>query len=150
LLLKKDMIESIRLTDDFIVQEFVPKEVYDVFGLKSAWFIDIRIVYICQFLRDYICKQLTVNDWYFGGNYNNSGFRKSDTTIGAVMSQHKYGRAVDIKIEGLTPQEIEFTVVNQWIELRRLGLSTMEKIDKTPTWVHLDVRYTGMGSLFIV
>lgn len=144
------MIESVRLSDDFIIQEFVPREVFEIFGTKSSWFIDIRIVHVCQYLRDLTQKSLTVNNWYWDGSYNNSGFRKADASIGAIMSQHKYGRAADIKIEGLDPKEIEQIVYDNWIELRRLGLSTIEKVSSTPTWMHLDVRHTGMGGIFIV
>lgn len=144
------MIESVRVSDDFIIQEFVPPNVYESFGNKSIWFIDIRVVHICQFLRDYFDKELTINDWNWGGSYINSGFRLENTTIGVSMSQHKYGRAADIKIQGISIPEIKSVIESNYIELRRLGLTTLEKIERTPTWLHFDVRYTGISSIFYV
>lgn len=144
------MTESVKLTDNFTIHEFVPKSVYERFGNKSIWFIDIRIVRICQFLRDYIDRPLKINDWHIGGSFQNSGFRLSDETVGSPMSQHKYGRAADIKIEGFSTDEIHEAILNNWGELSAIGLTTLEKAIKTPTWCHLDTRYTGMSSIFFV
>lgn len=142
------MIESVRLSDDFIIQEFIPKEVYDIYGIKSAWFIDIRLVNICQYLRDHIGKPITINNWFSGGSYNDSGFRVSG--VGASMSQHKYGRAADLKVKDLTPEEVHAIISEKWNVLKKLGLTTLENASKTPTWTHIDLRFTGMDSIFFV
>ena len=135
------------LTENFVIQEFVPPEVYKIFGVNSIWFIDFKVVSIAQWLRDYHNSPVTINNWHVGGKYTESGFRYN-TSLGASFSQHKYGRAIDVKIKDVEPNQIRDSIVDNFEELRDLGLTTIEA--GTKTWVHLDVRFTDKKELFVV
>ena len=52
---------------------------------------------------------ITVNDWHSGGRFLQRGFR-NDPDIGALLSQHRYGRAADFDIEGVTAAEFRAMV----------------------------------------
>lgn len=139
---------GIKVSKDFHNYEFVPPDVYYQFGDNSIWFIDKRIIRICQWLRDYTGNSIIINDWYWGGGYQESGFRSINTSTGASLSQHKFGRAVDIKVDDMDPEEVRNIIRNNYVKLKRIGLSTIEK--NTPTWIHLDIRWSNKSELFEV
>ena len=137
-----------KITPDFYLTEFVPKEIHDTFKDKSIWFIDPKIPIICQKLRDIIGKPITINNWHDGGTYNYSGFRTRSCNVGAENSQHRHGRAADLHIAGITPEEVRQLIRDNFSELNKLGLTTIEK--NTDTWTHVDVRCTNMNTLLEV
>lgn len=136
------------LTRNFILQEFVDPDIYALLGDKCLALIDNRIIGIAQVLRDYFGVPVTINNWYEGGNYKESGLRKFLSNTGAQFSQHKFGRAIDMKLEDMDAEEVRKEVIRKWKMFRGYGLTTMES--GTPTWVHVDCRYTGMDELLIV
>lgn len=139
-----------QLTKDFILQEFVPSEIYTQFGDKSIWFIDPKIPVIVQALRDIFGVPVVINNWHTGGHYNNSGYRTPKCTEGALLSQHRFGRAADLKPSGMTIRAAMDKVKENYPMLKELGLTTVENIASTPTWLHIDTRWTGLDDLLIV
>lgn len=138
------------ISEHFCIQEFVPKEIYQQFGDNSIWFINPNIVVVCEYLRVAINKPITINNWHTGGQYNLSGYRPPDCATGGKLSQHKRGDAADIKVAGMSPKEVLRFIQAHWKELRDMGLSTVENVDSTPTWNHLDCRWTDLDTLLIV
>jgi hypothetical protein len=149
-----------KVTKDFFLTEFVSKRIWDAFGEKSIWFIDPKIITLAQFVRDTFNKPITINNWWDNIDGKNqiaqaderqySGFREPKCTIGGELSQHRHGRAIDIKVSGLSPQEIYDYILKNSDVFRAVGLTTLEDIRDTPTWNHLDVRNTGKGEILIV
>ena len=127
------------LSKNFVIQEFVYPEIYAKYGENAQWFIDKRIVQACQFIRDKLERSVTINDWHLGGRYEESGLRAFDTETGAKYSQHKFGAAADLKIEGFDGDEMRDVVKEYWGELKGL-ITTIE--DDTDTWLHIDCRWT--------
>jgi len=138
----------VRLSKHFLLVEFVPPVIYYALGERSRYLIDERVVRICEFLRDHFDKPVTINDWYWAGSYEESGLRLIETTTGALYSQHKYGRAADIKIEDITPAEVRQVIQRYKDVFMGMGLTTIEK--DTPTWTHFDCRFTGMDEILMV
>lgn len=139
-----------QVSKSFELTEFICPEVYAKFGSSSIWFLDHRIVDVVQYIRDQLNKKVVINDWHTGGEHKESGLRSFDTPTGGKMSQHKFGRAADIKVEGMYPFQVLQFIKDHWAQLHALGLTTIEDITKTPTWNHLDTRWTGRNDLFIV
>lgn len=48
----------------------------------------------------------TINNWKTGGPRKESGLRMMDTSTGAVLSAHKFGRAVDCIFSKVSAEEI--------------------------------------------
>jgi len=138
-----------KASKDFDIREFVPKNVYAIYGDNSLWFVDNRIIQFCQWLRDFIKKPVTINNWHLGGQYNESCFRIPETPTGAKLSQHRQGRAVDIKVDGFSPDQVR-DVIRKNFDLLSVnyGISVIEK--DTPTWTHVDCRFTGLSKLLEV
>jgi len=137
------------LTKDFILQEFVPKDIYEQFHEKSIWFIDRRIPELAQAIRDLIGKPVVINNWVTGGTFSNCGYRVPNCPVGANLSQHKFGRAIDLHFVGVTNyEEIRDKIRFNFDHLKQFGLTTIEK--DTPTWLHCDMRWTGLDTLLEV
>lgn len=139
-----------QLTKNFILQEFIYPEIYQQWGDRAIWFIDYRIVNIMQYLRTKIGKSITVNNWHVSGSYKESGLRAFDTPTGGKLSQHKFGRAVDLKVEGLFPFEVLEFIQKRYRDFSALGLTAVEDTAYTPMWLHLDCRNWNDTILHIV
>ena len=133
-----------RLTKDFILQEFVPKEIFEQFGERSLMFIDPMLPALVQAIRNAFGVPVTLNTWHIGGTRNECGYRVPNTTTGAKYSQHKFGRAADLHCADLSVKEMFDIVNNNFKGLSFLGLTTIENINSTPTWLHIDTRWTGL------
>lgn len=143
-------MNRVKITDNFYLDEFIDPSTYISRGEKSIQLIDMRIVYACQYIRDHL-GAITVNNWAKGGQFKESGLRSPFTKTGAKFSQHKYGRAADIKVAGKTPAEVHaFIKANEQFFIERQWITTMEELEDTPTWTHIDCRFTGLDHLLIV
>lgn len=129
-----------KLTRNFYLDEFVPKLIWGKFGDHSLWFLDPRLPALCQAIRDHFGEAITINDWSNGGKLEQCGFRPPETTTGAALSQHRFGRASDLHFATKTPEEVRTELRKNFSKFHALGLTTIEK--DTPTWVHIDMRWT--------
>lgn len=135
------------LTPHFDLQELVPPEIFSIYSYNSIWFLDPVMVALVEQLRVDLNTPITINNWHTGGKYKNSGYRSPDCLEGAKYSQHKFGRACDIRVKGMTPEQVRQYLRDNY-HLYEDGLTTIEK--DTPTWVHIDCRYTGLDTLLEV
>jgi hypothetical protein len=137
-----------KLTENFILQEFVPKEIYEKYGETSIRFISEKLPTIAQGVRDYFDKSVTINDWKWGGNYNYSGFRPSNCGVGATNSAHKRGMAIDVKIKGIDSLEVQENVKKSFDYFNSLGITSME--EGTVGWTHLSMEWTTEKDLVLI
>lgn len=84
---------SIKLSKNFTVKEFACSD-----GTDTV-FISLALVNLLQKIRDHFGKAVIINSAYRTEAHNKS-------IGGATYSQHKYGLAADIHINGVTPKEI--------------------------------------------
>lgn len=138
-----------KVSENFILQEFIPPDIYKERGDNAITLLDDRIISLAQYFRT-LYGVVTINNWHNGGNYKESGLRRSDTSTGAKYSQHKYGRAVDLKFSDKTVQEVYQDIMDNKQMFYNAGLRAVENINATPTWLHIDVRNTGVQSIIIV
>ena len=140
-----------KVSSNFYLQEFVDPGTYGKFGDSSIWFIDPRIITLAQFIRERLGKPCTINNWNAGGQYQYSGFRPPGCTIGAAYSQHRFGRAIDLKVKGMSADEVREDIINSWeIYRKSTALTTIEDGAFAPTWCHMDIRETDSDELKIV
>ena len=143
----------------FDVREFVDLRTWKILGKRSASLIDPRIVRICDLVRDTTGRECIVNNWSFKDKddplYDSSGFRSIWDSTGGKLSQHRTGRAADLKVSGLTPLAVWQIINAHRAEFAAAGLTTIEDIKYTPTWLHLDCRpkiegwHPDTGFLFV-
>ena len=110
--------------------ELVPNAIY-----KDYWLIlmDTRLLMTIDAMRMHYNRPITINNWIDGGNFRYRGFRPFDCNVGAKFSQHKFGRAVDLDVSGISAEQVRNDI--------RSGLfPEITCIEKDVNWVHIDVR----------
>jgi hypothetical protein len=131
---------------NFRIEEFFPKRVLDRFHpTRALQFLDKRVLDIAQFYRLYWGVPIFVNTYAIASqdtNFHNRGFRFPTSTVGAEFSQHKFGRAFDSSSSRITPQRMYRDILDNPEEFLKVGLTCLEDIRDTPTWLHSDCRWT--------
>ena len=109
-----------KISEHFDVRELVPKEVFDVWGYKSAQFVSDNIVNILEFTHGFFEQHfkaedsnvdsvsIMINNWHTGGTFNWRGLRTVDYINSQIakgiktakLSQHVGGstNASDINV----------------------------------------------------
>lgn len=139
-----------KVSPNFHDYEFVPKVIYNNERLKPIWFIRPEIISLAEFYREWFDAPVIVNDWFWGGYFHNRGFRTPNTRVGALYSQHKLGAAFDCNIKGVEPDFIRREILDHEDEFMAAGLTTLEDGAYARTWVHSDIRPTGLNRILIV
>ncbi len=118
----------------FTPQEFLPRGLYTIRGPAALIVMDARILWTLDALRDYFGVPITSNNWHTGGPYTQRGFR-DDAGTGAPLSQHRFGRADDFDIRGVTAEEFR-----QLAKSGKLAkeLQYITRIEEGTTWCHID------------
>ena len=123
----------------FLIQQLVPPTTFEALG-ESAWALlsDDLLTTLDQLYEAF--GPMTVNNWHSGGRFRESGLRDPNTATGAPRSQHKVGRAADIKPLKLTVREMYDAILADPSKFPLL--TTLENIEFTEPgkWIHVDVR----------
>jgi len=131
------------VSKNFLLQEFVPKEFWNLHKEKSLWAIDERIIIMAQQIRDDFNSTITINNWCYGGTRNESGLRVPESKNYNPRSQHTYGRAVDIVSVHYSAEEMR-----QHIFKNPEKYEHITAIELDVNWLHIDCRYTNQKQIF--
>lgn len=110
---------AVKLSANFKVSEFACKDGSDTV------FISLGLVSVLQQIRDHFAKPVIINSAYRNDSYNKK-------VGGADYSQHKYGMAADIHINGVSPATIAAYVETIMPNTGGIGIYS--------SFVHVDVR----------
>lgn len=116
--------DSSRLTPNFRVSELLCKGA----GCCAQGQIDDKLVEILQNIRDHFGKPVHVSSAYRCSAWNKA-------VGGESNSYHRYGRAADIKVEGIAPAEVAKYAESMGV----LGIGLYET-DADGYFVHVDTR----------
>lgn len=145
----------------FKLYEFIYPEKYNEYSrldkLNNLWgCMDDRILITCDRLRAYLGIPVIINTWHRGGVYKESGLRASTSATGADISQHKYGRACDLKFNSAkwSPEKLR----NHMLIIGAFKPGFLDRTDdiaapfvlisriewlKNMNWFHMDTSSTG-------
>jgi len=118
----------------FKIQELVPPSIYNALGSKSLIVMDARMLYTADCLREHFGKPITINNWHKSGKFSQRGFR-DNSSVGATYSQHRYGRALDMDIKGVTAEEARIEIVKN-----RNKFKYITTLESDVSWLHADCR----------
>lgn len=110
---------NVKLSNNFKVNEFRCKDNSDVI------FIAPDLVDILQAIRNHYGKAVNINSAYRTPTYNKK-------VGGATYSQHLYGTAADIRINGVKPKDLAAYIETLMPNYGGIGIY--------PTFVHVDIR----------
>lgn len=123
--------------------ELVPESLHKLRGERSLQLIDKRLMEFLDKLREALGSPITVNTWKQGGQFSQRGLRtrefyKSDKAYQESLSQHKFGRACDFDVKGMTASEVRQWIIGNrnlwWVK----GIGFLED---DVNWVHVDFRF---------
>jgi len=131
----------------FKAWELVPNGLYDIYGDTIIHIVfDDRILYMADVLRETIGKPGRVNNYLSGGMDNWRGFRTQNSTVGAPLSQHRFGRALDISFSGIPSEEIIKHILDNREKYNFITrIEDEEAIEK----VHIDCMWTGKEEIVL-
>jgi hypothetical protein len=132
---------------NLVTQSYVPKDIYLRWGEKALWFVDFRISWTADALTEYFKAKVTANNWHENGKFQYRGFRPSTCKEGADLSQHRFGRALDCDIEGISASEVRKEIISQY---RHPAFRYITCIEDSVNWLHYDCRNTRQENLLIV
>jgi hypothetical protein len=118
----------------FSSSEFVPPEVFNQYGEKSLWFMDSRILWTADALREYFSVPIIINT----AQFHDRGFRLPDTATGKDLSQHKFGRAIDFDVKGKTADDVRKIIFDNYKTEPAFRFITA--VELNVDWVHIDCR----------
>ncbi len=106
---------------------------------KQPWklwlLFDDRTLKFLDALRERV-GPLTVNDWWWGGNFQYRGFREHGCGWGSETSQHYFGRAIDCTSAKYTAQELRDLILAGTLYLGHY----VKGVEKDVSWLHFDMR----------
>lgn len=119
--------------------EIVPNDIYAIHFENSLYYIDDRILFTLDRVREYFNAPITINNWKnwtpaMGQKFEQRGFR-NDIGTGAKYSPHRYGRAVDFDIKGVTSEEFRQLVKSGKLDDQ---LKYINRIEDKVNWIHMD------------
>lgn len=123
----------------FQLHEVVPPDVIQARGEKAWELMDERILRGADWIRSKFGR-VVINGKFGGKVFIESGLRNPLTATGARFSQHKFGRALDLKFLDATPKQVYDYILANQPEARENGITTVENIAFTSGWCHIDCR----------
>ena len=129
----------------FTIGEMVPRDIIEGYqdNLQKLWLLfDPRVLWTNDALRRRYGK-LVMNTYPWGGDSQYRGFRPWDSSTGAMLSQHKFGRASDLVPVDVTAEEIR-QEIRERPDLDEF--KHMRAIENGTAWLHYDVR-NWIGSI---
>ena len=108
---------------------------------EQAWqLMDDRILRAADWLREKF-GPCVINGKFGGKGFTESGLRDPFTATGSKFSQHKFGRALDLKFTKVSVKEVYDYILSNQPEARENGITTVESIlDTSGKWLHIDCR----------
>jgi hypothetical protein len=125
----------------FALNEVIPPTIIAERGERAWSLMDDRILQGADWLRETFGPAV-INGKYGGKVFTESGLRDPfDTTSkSAKWSQHKFGRALDLKFTKVSVKEVYDYILANQPEARSHGITTVEDIAFTGNWLHIDAR----------
>lgn len=113
--------------------ELVSKRMYNLLGSTVFQYFDDRILITLDTIRTFFGSPVTVNNWKWGGKYQYRGYREGAYRRGARYSMHRYWRAIDCKIKGVTATEARDVIMNH-----QKTFPYITRMEDNVSWLHFD------------
>lgn len=136
-----------RVSPNFILQEFVPIEIYREYGERALSFTRQEVIDAMQCIRWLLGVSVIINNKHRGGPFNYRGWRPITYKDGADHSQHRLANAIDFHVKDMEIEKAYEILVNNADFLFRLGVRRIEVIEATQTYIHIDFANTGLNEV---
>lgn len=127
----------------FDIREFIHPAFFNAVGpIKARWYISDFQRDFAFLLREVLDSPIELNDWYRGGRLVGKGSRPRSYKPkgGGEFSQHYAFNALDPSSKHFTPAQMLQKIMDNAARFEAIGLTTIESLEITPTWLHGDCR----------
>ena len=121
---------------NFSVAEFVSKKRFEARPDRASRGVSWQLVLACQNIREFFGKPITINNWFWGGDRQDSGLRDPDSLVGMKEGDHFRGFAADLLISGIDSLEARLAIAQNF---EKFGVSIIE--DGMSGWNHISVAW---------
>lgn len=121
----------------FKIHELVPPDIYKKYGDSAFQFLDPKMLYTIDKIRERYNTSLTINNYMWNGSYSQSGYRPVSSSVGASNSQHRHGRAFDCKLKGISAEQVREDILN---DPYHEDFKYITCIEMKVNWLHIDCR----------
>lgn len=143
---------SVYKPEFFASWEVVPPDVFTVFGDRSFMFLNTRVLWTLDAIRQYFNKPIFVNTYRSGrlktlfGLFEERGFRSPATLTGSALSPHKRGDAADLNVIGIGVEEVRAEILTHQNHPAFRFITRLEAKDRLER-LHFDVVNTGESKI---
>ena len=129
----------------FRIEELVSKELYDLVETDKLWdLFDERLLDTIDAVKEKFPEgSMTINNWLWGGDRDQSGLRTKNSKYYSPTSQHSIGKAVDCVFSDYDNNSVRQYVINNPDEFPYI-----KGIELDVSWCHFDVRSRDKVLLF--
>jgi len=123
----------------FDIEELVPQDLLLEYAGREhyLWYLfDNRVLVTADRLRARYGK-INVNTWKWGGASQYRGFRPPNCNVGAKLSQHRFGRALDLIFIEVSPDIVRLELKKDPF---RHEFEFITAIEDNISWFHFDTR----------
>jgi hypothetical protein len=129
----------------FDAKELVPPEIYDQLGEKSLLVMDKETLITADKIREHFGVPMVINNWHTGGDRKYSAYRPFNCNVGAMYSQHKFGRAIDAILLNLYALDVRLEIIKN-----REKFPFITVLEDGVSWLHFDTRCSANGSINLI
>jgi hypothetical protein len=121
---------------NFATFELVDRETYEAMRDSALILFNPDALIALDDLRDFFGKNITVNNWSWGGKFQWRGFRTKACKEYRLNSQHTRGNAFDCDIQGYTAEQARQEILaNKDHPL----LKKITRMEAGVQWLHFDL-----------
>lgn len=136
----------------FKIQELVSRKVYKKYGDKCWEFFNPILLRTIDDLRKHFDTSITINNWLWGGNFEQRGLRcnldqivKDKTNAGTIyISEHILGRAVDFDVKGWSSEQVRQEIIKN-----KDNFPAIKRMEKDVNWVHIDLKPVNCNGIYL-
>ena len=122
----------------FSIEELVPEELFELLHEDVLWgLFDEELLKAADWLRDRY-GPATINNWKWGGVFNQSGLRTKNSQFYREGSMHSVGKALDMKFSNISAEAVRADL--KAMNARGEMIPHIRRIEDGVNWVHLDVK----------
>ena len=127
----------------FRIEELVSKSLHEGRGDLAWELFDIATLRVIDELWEHFGVPVTINNWLWGADLENCGYRPASYYTRPSLSQHQFGKAFDLHFKGLDAEDVRREIIyRRKFSNKFLSIGGLET---GVSWVHMDTRNTNRG-----
>lgn len=120
------------------IRQLVDPVTYETLGERCWGLFDDRLLSTIDRLQNRYNHQMVINTWHkkSPNPFRYRGFRPSDCTVGAKLSGHRRGQAIDFDVIGMTAEQVRKDIKENQ---EHIDFMFVTEVELDVNWCHISV-----------